>query len=94
MKATGIVRRVDDLGRVVIPKELRRTLDIAEGDPVEFYTEGDKVIINRYAPGCVLCGHSRDELVSLYPEKLVCKPCIKIIISNEEKLLSSLIQKP
>ena len=51
MKATGIVRRIDDLGRVVIPKEIRRTLRIREGDPLEIYTEKDgEVIFKKYSP--------------------------------------------
>ena len=48
MKATGIVRRIDDLGRVVIPKELRRTLHIKEGDPLELFTEGEYVCFKKY----------------------------------------------
>ena len=51
MKATGIVRRVDDLGRIVIPKEIRRTLRIREGDPLEIYTDRDgEVILKKYSP--------------------------------------------
>lgn len=50
MKSTGIVRKVDDLGRVVIPKETRRTLGIAEGDPLEIYTNGNQVILQKYQP--------------------------------------------
>lgn len=51
MKATGIVRRIDDLGRVVIPKEIRRTLRIREGDPLEIFTGGDgNVIFKKYSP--------------------------------------------
>ena len=49
MKATGIVRRIDDLGRVVIPKEIRHTLGIKEGDPLELYTEGDVICFRRYS---------------------------------------------
>ena len=56
MKATGIVRRVDDLGRIVIPKELRDTMDIEEKEPLEIYVEGDKVIFKKYRPGCIFCG--------------------------------------
>ena len=48
MKSTGVVRRIDDLGRVVIPKEIRRNLDMAEGDPIEFYVDGDRVILRKY----------------------------------------------
>lgn len=50
MKSTGIVRRLDDLGRIVIPKEIRRTLRIREGDPLELYTEGDAVMFKKYSP--------------------------------------------
>ena len=50
MKATGIVRRIDDLGRVVIPKELRRSLKIREGDPLEIYTDKEGIIFQKYSP--------------------------------------------
>lgn len=50
MKDTGITRRIDEMGRIVIPKELRKTLKIKEGDPIEFYTENDKVIVKKYSP--------------------------------------------
>ena len=50
MKSTGIVRRIDDLGRIVLPKELRRTLDIPEGTPMEIYVEGDRVVLRKYQP--------------------------------------------
>lgn len=56
MKATGIIRRVDDLGRIVLPKELRRTLGIGEKDPMEIYTDGKGIILRKYAPGCAFCG--------------------------------------
>ena len=50
MKATGIIRRVDDLGRIVIPKEIRRTLGVTDGTPMELFTEGKKLIIQKYIP--------------------------------------------
>jgi len=50
MKSTGIVRKVDELGRVVLPKELRRTLGIEEKDPIEIYIDGDKIILKKYLP--------------------------------------------
>ena len=53
MKATGIVRRVDQLGRVVLPKELRDTVDIGEKDTLEIYVEGDKVIFEKHKPECI-----------------------------------------
>lgn len=56
MKATGIVRRVDELGRIVIPKELRATRGIEERDKMEIYVDGDMIILHKYAPGCAFCG--------------------------------------
>ena len=75
MKATGIVRAVDDLGRIVIPKELRRTLDIAERDCLEFFVEGEQIILKKYEPSCVFCGQARD--VFNYKGKNICHSCIK-----------------
>ena len=60
MKATGIVRRVDSLGRLVIPMELRRTLGIKEEDPMEIFTTEDGILIRPYKPGCICCGSSED----------------------------------
>lgn len=61
MKSTGIVRKVDELGRVVIPKEIRRVNGINEGDPMEIYVdrEGD-IVLKKYEPGCILCGNAED----------------------------------
>lgn len=56
MKATGIVRKVDELGRIVLPKELRQTRGIRTGDPMEIYIDADKIILRKYAPGCAFCG--------------------------------------
>lgn len=50
MKSTGMIRKIDDLGRIVIPKEIRKTLKIREGDSLEIYIEGDRILLNRYAP--------------------------------------------
>lgn len=80
MKATGIVRRIDDLGRVVIPKELRRTMGIAEGDPMEIFIDEDKVILRKYTPGCYLC-ESQDDLKSFHG-KMVCNNCITEIVQH------------
>lgn len=64
MKATGIVRKMDDLGRIVIPMEMRRTLNIAEGDSLEvFVGEGGLIIFRKYAPGCTING-SQDDLIN------------------------------
>lgn len=74
MKSTGIVRRIDDLGRVVIPKELRRTLGVAEGDPLEIFVEGDKVILRKYQPGCYFCDST--EGLQSFHGKPICINCI------------------
>ena len=59
MKATGIVRRVDELGRVVIPIELRNKFGIAEKDPIEIYVDGSNIILKKYEPNCIFCGNSK-----------------------------------
>lgn len=60
MKSTGIVRKVDELGRIVIPKELRRTLNIEERDSLEIYVDGEQIILKKYEPSCIFCGDARD----------------------------------
>jgi transcriptional pleiotropic regulator of transition state genes len=74
MKSTGIVRKVDELGRVVIPIELRRTLDIAERDSLEIYVDGDKIILRKYEPACIFCGNAQD--VENFMGKNVCHTCM------------------
>ena len=74
MKSTGIVRKVDELGRVVIPIELRRTLGIAEKDALEIYVDGDTIILKKYEPACIFCGDARD--VVNYKGKNICKNCL------------------
>jgi len=76
MKSTGIVRRVDELGRIVIPIELRRTLNIADGDPIEIFVDGERIILRKYHPdgSCSLCGAV--ENVTTVNGVLLCKPCI------------------
>lgn len=71
MKATGIVRNLDSLGRVVIPKELRRTLDINEQDGLEIFVDGDKIVLRKYEPGCVF-GGGTDDLIE-HGGKLISK---------------------
>ncbi|CQR71602.1 Transition state regulatory protein AbrB [Sporomusa ovata DSM 2662] len=74
MRATGIVKRVDQLGRVVLPVELRRTFGIKEYDGLEIYTYKDQIILQKHELTCVFCG-SRDE-VTKFKEKNVCKECL------------------
>lgn len=74
MKATGIVRKVDELGRIVLPIELRRTLNIEIKDPVEIFVEGDFILLKKYEPACVFCGNAKD--VETFNGKNVCKNCL------------------
>ncbi len=75
MKSTGIVRKVDELGRIVLPIEMRRTLDIAEKDALEIYVEGSSVILKKYKPSCIFCDTSKD--VSEFKGKNICPKCLK-----------------
>lgn len=74
MKSTGVVRRVDELGRIVIPIELRRTLDIAEKDALEIYVDGEQIILKKYEPACIFCGDAR-EIIN-HRGKNICKNCL------------------
>ena len=74
MKSTGIVRKVDELGRIVLPIELRRTLEIAERDPLEIYVEGSTIILKKYEPACIFCGDAKD--VVNYKGRNICKKCL------------------
>lgn len=75
MKSTGIVRRVDELGRVVLPIELRRTLDISDKDSLEIYVDGEKIVLRKYEPACIFCGNAND--VEQYRGKNICQDCLK-----------------
>ena len=74
MKSTGIVRKVDELGRIVLPVEMRRTLDIAEKDALEIYVEGDTIILRKYQAACVFCDSVRN--VISFKGRNVCADCI------------------
>ncbi len=75
MKSTGIIRKVDDLGRIVLPIELRRTLDIVERDELEIFMENDRIILQKFEPACIFCESSRSLMV--YRGKNVCQDCIR-----------------
>ncbi len=77
LKSTGIVRRVDDLGRIVLPMELRKILDIDSRDSLEIFMDGDSIILRKYAPQCIFCGQA--ENVHTFKSKNVCENCIKEI---------------
>lgn len=74
MKSTGIVRKVDDLGRIVLPKELRKLLHIDERDPLEIFVDNGYIMLQKYEPTCIFCGDSNN--VNGFKGKNVCKSCI------------------
>lgn len=77
-KSTSVMRKVDQLGRVVIPKELRKNFDIEDNkDLLEIYVEGDKIILRKFTPGCIFCG--KEGALYEFCEKLVCPDCVKEI---------------
>ena len=80
MKSTGIVRRIDDLGRIVLPAEMRKIFDINEKDPMEIFTDGDMIILRKYDSVCIFCGSSAE--VKQFKDKSVCPNCIKDIKSG------------
>ncbi len=82
MKTTGIVRKIDELGRIVLPIELRSTLDIKTKDSLEISVEDDRIILKKYEPSCIFCG-SREN-TRLFREKLVCEGCIKGLCEEKE----------
>ena len=71
MKSTGIVRRIDELGRIVLPIELRNKMDIKNKDSIEIFVDEDKIILKKYEPACLFCGNADD--VILFKGKLVCR---------------------
>jgi len=74
MKSTGIVRKVDELGRIVLPIELRRTLDIAERDALEIFVSDDTIMMKKYQPTCIFCDGAKN--ITTYKGKNVCTACI------------------
>ena len=78
MKATGIVRKVDELGRIVLPIELRRTLDIEIKDPIEIFVDDEYILLKKYEPACIFCGNAKN--VRRIKEKNVCEDCLKELI--------------
>ncbi len=74
MKSTGIVRRVDELGRVVLPIELRRTLRIEDKDSLEIYVDGEMIVLRKYEPACIFCGNA--ENIETFRGKNICHDCL------------------
>lgn len=75
LKSTGVVRKLDQLGRIVLPKELRTVLNLKEKDALELYGDGEQIILKKYEPACVFCGDARE--VVNYRGKNICKKCLE-----------------
>lgn len=75
MKSTGIVRKVDELGRIVLPIELRRTHGIEEKDRIEIFVDGESIILRKYQPACIFCDNAKD--IINYKGKNICPDCIR-----------------
>ena len=82
MKSTGIIRRMDELGRVVIPIEIRNQFNIVEKDPIEIYVDGSSIVLKKFEPNCIFCGNTKNLLE--YHNKLICKDCYKKIGNLKE----------
>ncbi|HHD2753258.1 TPA: AbrB/MazE/SpoVT family DNA-binding domain-containing protein [Clostridium perfringens] len=80
MKSTGVVRKLDQLGRIVLPKELRKTMNLNEKDSLGIYVDGDQIILKKYDPACIFCGDARD--VTNYKGKNVCEKCLEEMKNN------------
>ena len=74
VKSTGIVRKIDELGRFVIPMEMRNKLGISNNDSLEIYVEGTSIILKKYQPDCVFCGNSKN--ITEYKGKNICEKCL------------------
>lgn len=75
MKSTGIVRKVDELGRIVLPIEIRKVMDIKVKDAIEIFTDSDQIILQKYQPSCLFCGNADN--VIYFNGKRVCADCIE-----------------
>jgi len=80
LKSTGIVRKVDELGRVVIPIELRRTLGISVKDALEIYVDGEKIILKKYEPACIFCGNA--DGIKQFSGRIVCQDCVNKMMAD------------
>lgn len=83
MKATGIIRKVDELGRVVVPIELRNKLNINVKDEVEIYVDGSSIILKKFEPDCIFCGNTKGLIK--YKDKLICQKCLNNLTNLEQK---------
>ncbi len=81
MKATGFVKKIDELGRIVIPKDIRKTLGVGHGDYLQFFLDGETAVLKKFGEYCAFCNSSDD--VVRFKEKFICEECLKQIKSSE-----------
>ncbi len=74
MRATGVVRRVDQLGRIVLPKKLRKEFEFNEKNDIELLIDGDTIVLRKFMPSCVFC-NTRDD-VNVYKGRNICEKCM------------------
>ena len=77
MKSTGIVKKIDDLGRIVLPKDIRTPMGIESGDALEIFTDGERIILQKFQSSCIFCGEAEDVLY--YHDKRICLACVNKI---------------
>lgn len=77
MKTAGIVRNLDNVGRLVIPKEMRNVMGISEGDPLEIFQVNNGIVVRKYSRGCMFCGSDKD--TAEFKDVLICKECKKAL---------------
>ena len=80
MKSTGIIRHIDELGRIVIPKELRKKLEINIKDPMEIYADGHSIILKKVEDNCIFCGKNKN--IKEFKNKKICQSCLEEILKN------------
>ncbi len=83
MKSTGIIRRIDELGRIVIPKEIRKKLEINIKDPMEIYVAGHEIVLKKVENTCIVCGSEKD-LIN-FKDKFICKKCFDSLLEENNK---------
>ncbi len=75
MKSTGVVRKVDELGRIVLPSEIRESMDINKRDAMEIFTDGNRIILQKYSPACIFCNNADN--VIYFQDKRICAACLE-----------------
>ena len=74
MKSTGVVKKIDDLGRIVLPKDIRMPMGIESGTPLEIFTDGERIVLRKFQSACIFCGEAED--VVYYKDKRICSACV------------------